>query len=286
MNISGFFIVNGHYSKATKESYSYVLNIFNVYLQNKNIDIKNVTPEVYVQFLENPRWGSSMKWLASNAIRAYIKWEFGDTHPILKVKICRKKSKPQRSLSEIQLGRLMEYFNTSTAKGTRDLAIICLLVETGLRCFEFCNLQLNDVDLENCRLSVIGKGNELRCVVFSRYTASWLASWLSYRQHLADPREKAFFVGIGGNKPGTKMTPGGTRKNFRSIAKNAGLPALSPHDLRRTFATLMTENGMPTRAVQKQGGWTDIRMVERYTQNLQISLIERHSPIIKIMSIE
>lgn len=86
-----------------------------------------------------------------------------------------------------------------------------------------------------------------------------------------------------GKTPGQKMTRHGLRKLFSYWGKAADVGRLSPHDLRRTMATLLTEAGAPSRLVQELGGWSDIRMVERYTRAIQPSQIEKYSPIRSIM---
>ena len=62
-------------------------------------------------------------------------------------------------------------------------------------------------------------------------------------------------------------------------------PFFSPC-LRRTFATLATENGAPTRVVQVAGGWKSLRMVERYTQALKQDAIKPFSPVDRLMKCE
>jgi integrase len=63
----------------------------------------------------------------------------------------------------------------------------------------------------------------------------------------------------------------------------AGLGLISPHDLRRSMATLATENGAPSRTVQKAGRWSNIEMVERYTQTLDAKTFKKFFPIARIL---
>ena len=53
------------------------------------------------------------------------------------------------------------------------------------------------------------------------------------------------------------------------MGKETGLGLISPHDLRRTFATLALLNGAPTRVVQIAGGWANLNESERYSQALE-----------------
>jgi integrase len=81
------------------------------------------------------------------------------------------------------------------------------------------------------------------------------------------------------------MTPGGLRANFRKYGIRSEIGALSPHDLRRTMATLLVDAGAPTRLVQELGAWSDVRMVERYTRNLKADQIEKYSPLVRSMKL-
>lgn len=52
------------------------------------------------------------------------------------------------------------------------------------------------------------------------------------------------------------------------------------------MAVLYTEAGLPTRTLQELGGWSDIRLVERYTRKLSVraQTVERHSPVYALLS--
>jgi len=169
--------------------------------------------------------------------------------------------------------------DTSKPRGKRDLAIIVLGLDTGLRESEICRLTLNKVDLENRRLTVVTKGGNEEEGAFSPDTVVTLAAWLAIRPAYAIHGVDTFFVGVGGTKCGQPITPSGLRVIFRRIGTAAGLEKFSPHDLRRTFATLSHRNGAPTRVIQVAGRWDDIRQVVQYTQALEAKDIDPYSPV-------
>ena len=127
------------------------------------------------------------------------------------------------------------------------------------------------------------KGGAVQRKVFTIYTASQLERWLAIRSGIALPAAMTLFVSIGGTKPGTRLTVYGMRCISRSIARAAGLDQFSPHDLRRSFATLAIKFGASTRLVQLQGVWEDLALLERYTQALQPEDIEQYLPIGRLM---
>jgi integrase len=59
-------------------------------------------------------------------------------------------------------------------------------------------------------------------------------------------------------------TPYHAVRGFRAACRAAGLTQIVPHTLRHTFATRLIENGVDLRTVQELGGWSNLKMLERY----------------------
>jgi len=149
------------------------------------------------RWLEAHAWGNSAQWIASNVVKAWIRWNYGVNHPALALKMRREEAPPQRTLKLDQVRRLLESFNTRTPKGRRDLAICTLFLDTGLRVSEVCRLDLRYLDLEERTLQVIVKGGRWAPAVYSAYTASCIAEWLIDRAFIAEPETRALFVSVG-----------------------------------------------------------------------------------------
>ena len=81
------------------------------------------------------------------------------------------------------------------------------------------------------------------------------------------------------------MTRFGLNVTFRNLGKSSGIGPLSPHDFRRTFATLSLQGGAPTRLVQLAGRWNSVKEVERYSQALSAQDFEPYSPMNKVMGV-
>ena len=145
-----------------------------------------------------------------------------------------------------------------------------------------CNLDLRYLDLQERRLSVVVKGGQWQAGVFSEWTGRYLAAWLDVRAGLRTCGY-SFFVSIRGKTPGHQLTRGGMNKVVGEWADRAGLAALSPHDLLRSFASVSTKAGAPTRLLQVAGRWADIEMVERYTQDLDAEDFSPYFPVKFVM---
>jgi len=276
------FINSKPYSQCTIESYTRLITR----AFNELGDLKTITADGLRQWLNKPDWGDNHRWVAYCAIRSFLRWRYGDYHPALRLKIKRRETPPQRFLNDDSVKKLMESFNTSTPKGKRDLAIFCVLLDTGLRCSEVCNLEIKHLDLDNCHLSVIIKGGKWGNATFSPYTRQVLISWLAERKRFVEKSFRYVFCSIGGNTPGRKLTRDGLKTIMHGWAKHAGIAKLSPHDLRRTFAIMATRNGAPSRIVQIAGRWSSIEMVERYTRGLTMDDIKPYLPVTHILGLD
>lgn len=275
------FLNEKPYSECTRESYRYHLTK----LITECEDVENLTVEQFRGWLYSHDWWSdNHRWVAYCSIRVFLRWRFGNHHPALALRIRRGETAPQRTLDYAEVVRLIESFDTDTPKGKRDLAICCLLLDTGLRSAEICRVDVRHVSLETQRLSVIVKGGSWKEAIFSEQTKAAIEQWLVERNLIVEPGFRYLFCGIGGSTPGKKLTPSGLRCIMRGWANRAGIPMLSPHDFRRTFATLSIRNGAPSRIVQIAGRWSSLEMVERYTRRLEIEDMRPYFVVPRVLS--
>jgi site-specific recombinase XerD len=274
-------------SDRTRELYRHYLLMFVDWMfKNKldpeGVDLLNITD----WFNEHPTWSASTKHTAAATIREFYRYQFGEQHPLTKVKVKRIDPGPQRTLTEEELAAVLGQIDTSSEQGIRNMAMITLMVDTGLRASEVCNIEMRRLDVKNKRLTVKIKGGNFGEAVFFEYTAHCLINWLSIRPMLADPENPFVFCAIRGKTPGHQMTRYGVRMLLNALSRKADIELVSPHAMRRTFATLATEHGAPTRLVQVAGRWKSIRMVETYTQRVKPEKIAPFSPVNHIMGLK
>lgn len=262
LQLESFFAENP-VRPTTRSTYEFVLRRFAEEIRSPEV----CTPAEILKFFKKANWGSSMCHTASVAIKKYLRWKYGALHPALLLRVKREESKPGRSLNAAQAGLLLESFDLATVKGRRDYAIACLALDTGLRVNELATLKLADIDFTARSLNVRIKGGAWDIAVFSEHTCSALVDWCNHRR-LGDDRM-------------FQVTRDGLRVIVRRWGEKIGI-RLSPHDLRRSFATLSSRNGAPSRLVQIAGRWSDLKMVERYTQDLEPSDFDRYFPVAKI----
>lgn len=145
----------------------------------------------------------------------------------------------------------------------RDRAVLELLYASGIRVGELAALDLDDVDLVQQVVRVLGKGGKERVVPFGRPAQEALVTWAAYRPRLATPTSgPALFLG----RRGRRVDPRQVRETVhRMLAHVPGAPDLGPHGLRHSAATHLLEGGADLRLVQELLGHASLATTQIYT---------------------
>ena len=152
----------------------------------------------------------------------------------------------------------------------RDYAITTLFLNCGMRLSELVGININDIDFNECKMTVIGKGNKERTVYLNKSCMVAISDYLSSRppQSLikkdSKNSDKALFLSEQKQRISNRTVQAIINKEL----KLAGLDSknLSVHKLRHTAATLMYQYGnVDIRALQELLGHQSISTTEIYT---------------------
>lgn len=279
-----FMIERDNLSESTLEHYQRCLYLAFYWLDARDLhDPRHVSTDDLRAWLGEQTWCASTKHVAIAALKNFFRWAIGQDSPAEALTYPKRLMTPQRTLTRDQVETLLSHLDTSRPKGVRDLGLICLLLDTGLRSSEICRLELADTQMDHRSFFVRIKGGRVEGGVFGLYTQSALYEWLNLRGRYA--KDTTLFVSLGGLKPGTRLTRYGLQITLRALGIASGIGVISPHDFRRTFATLSLKGGAPTRLVQLAGRWKSVREVERYSQTLTPQDFEPYSPVNRIMGL-
>ena len=152
----------------------------------------------------------------------------------------------------------------------RDLAMIDLLLSTGVRVGELVKMNRDDIDFQERQCKVFGKGNKEREVYFNARTKIHLQRYLESRTD----DNPALFVSLA--KPHTRLTISGVEMRLRKLGKEAHLYKVHPHKFRRTLATMAIDRGMPIEQVQKLLGHVRIDTTLHYAMVNQTNVKMAH----------
>lgn len=184
----------------------------------------------------------------------------------------KKENRLPKTLSMKESARLLnvankEYDSATTDfekwKTARNLALIDILVSTGIRIGEASNIALEDIILSEHTILIHGKGRKQRLIYVScQQTWNNLNRWLKVRSKTEVHSGKVFL-----NQFGKPLSIHGIEYIYKRLRTNSGINNQStPHYLRHTFATQLLANGADLRSVQEILGHSNISTTEIYTE--------------------
>lgn len=160
------------------------------------------------------------------------------------------------------------FFLRNLDTNKRDLAIFELLYSSGLRVGELTSLKLQDLDLGNGWVRVIGKGNKERYVPVGSRAVLAMQEYLPIRAMLqlkcrSIAGRDALFL----NSRGGRLSSRSVARILKSLVVSAGLAKnVSPHSFRHSFATHMLYGGADLRSIQELLGHASLSTTQRYTK--------------------
>ncbi|MEE9492351.1 MAG: site-specific tyrosine recombinase XerD [Gammaproteobacteria bacterium] len=168
------------------------------------------------------------------------------------------------TLSEADIDLLLAAPDTVTMLGLRDRAMLELMYASGLRVSELVGLTLEQVNLLQGVLRVIGKGAKERLVPVGEDALDWLQKYLSEARVELLRGKMSEFVFI--SRKSTPITRQAFWYRLKQHARHSGiLTPLSPHTLRHAFATHLVNHGADLRVVQMLLGHSDLSTTQIYT---------------------
>ena len=199
------------------------------------------------------------------ALRAFFSWMakkgFTKTHRLKDMRPPKTVERVIEPLSEAEIKAILGSINAGTVLGARNLALVSLMLDTGLRVSEIASLKVDDVYMEDHYVKVLGKGSKERIVDFG---VACRRSLIDYCMHFrVDPaldRVVEFFLSV----DGYPLTPAAVQSLMVRLGRSAGVPRLHPHLLRHTYATSYLTGGGNMFVLKYNLGHSTLSMVENY----------------------
>lgn len=255
------------YMKAKGYSEQTIKNRLNIL---KEFSSKYEIPDeksVYSFIREHPAWNKNTSATVVAILRSYGKYIQKTKRIIFDLPESTKTSRNLPVyLTKAELGRLL-----NACVDVRDYALIYMLVKTGMRVSEIASLKVSDVDFENKRIRVRGKGDKERFIPFDTKLEKVLKKYILWRNSRHPAGDFLFISRRSGGKLSRQVIDVIIKKN----ARNAHLKKrISAHKLRHTFATLLLSEGANLRAIQELLGHRNISTTMIYTHVTEQALID------------
>lgn len=196
--------------------------------------------------------------------------------PTLQVELPQLGKPLPKSLSETEVEALLAAPDVAEPLGLRDRAMLEVLYACGLRVSELVALSLEQINLRQGVVRVLGKGSKERLVPLGEEALIWLQRYQAEARGLllAGRPSSVLFP----SQRGEQMTRQTFWHRIKLHARHAGiLKPLSPHTLRHAFATHLLNHGADLRVVQLLLGHSDLSTTQIYTHVAKARLQALHA---------
>ncbi len=172
----------------------------------------------------------------------------------------RKDQRIPTYLQEQEADDLMTSSDKTNSSEERDTAVLELLYSTGMRCAEIVSVGLEDVDMANRSIRIIGKGRKERWVPFGSHAHLAITRYLTARG--VSVSTGPLFAGAKGKALSDRTV---RRIVGRGLVRAAIRTKASTHTLRHSFATHLLQRGGDLRSIQELLGHSSLSTTQRYT---------------------
>lgn len=259
--------------------------------QQKNIGLKDINNKILNEYLKwlrsNDKFeghpihsGRTNEKISNNTIRTYqralrtfLKYcyeeEYIDVDLTKKFKFIRETESIVLPLYQDDVINIDNMFNVKCKQGIRNICMIHLMLDAGLRSGEVVRLNIGDVDFKKAIIFINNsKFNKSRMIPLSLKLRQLLHKYLIIYRGVSenqnydiDISKEPFFLGINNNN---RITGDVIRCLFARIKSRTGIERIYPHLLRHTFATSYILGGGNLESLRLLLGHTDIKTTQRY----------------------
>ncbi|OZM56881.1 integrase [Lottiidibacillus patelloidae] len=251
------FLENGLRGKSntTVKTYEHAILKFEEWLDGAGTNLQEYARtdvQQYLNYLASRDKSAATINKIWNAIKKYSRWagkeETIEDINIIKVKDFRNEA--PKALNRNELNRLLREVDRTGNK--RDIAIVTLLSNTGIRLYELVSLNITSIEISNRKgnAKIIGKGNRERDIPLNSEARRTITRYLEERTD----SEIALF-----------LSNRGKRISARSVQHLLEKYGFNVHALRHTFITNLIRSGEDISVVQALSGHANADMILRYS---------------------
>ena len=267
------FIASKEIEGCSTRTLNYYRDNINKMLDTVNLPINEITTEILRNYLSDYKSNSNAGMVTIDNIRrtlsSFFAWLENEDYivksPVRRIHKVKTTRRVKETLTDENLEKLRD-----TCSNVRDLAILELLISTGMRVGELIRLNISDINFQERSCIVLGKGNSEREVYFSAKSKMYIEKYLETR---TDDNE-ALFVSL--IKPYNRLGISGIEITIRNLGRKSNINKVHPHKFKRTMATMAIDKGMPIEQVQKLLGHLKIDTTMEYAMVNQNNVKNSH----------
>lgn len=214
-------------------------------------------------------------------IKVFCRWLANRQDPLLLVdpfkyiKVPKVEQRLHDVIDDLSARRLLQACDLTTHEGRRNHAMMCFMLDTGVRVGELTGLRHSDVDVKGHTATVIGKGDKQRQVFFSATTAASILRYTA-RSPVRYRHPDWLWTSIRRNVGG-RFTGNGVQQMLVRVADVAGVTCrVNPHTFRHTFATNYLRAGGDLNSLMRLMGHADLTILQTYLNLVNSDLKAKH----------
>jgi integrase/recombinase XerC len=263
------------YSQHTIISYKIDLSAFFDFIiaQYNYISLAEISPSIVRSWLasikENKASSKTINRKIS-ALKSFFKYQLKikkiEVSPMAAINSVKISKRLPSFIEQKDINTLFQYIDfPDTWEGKTNHLLLRIFYNTGIRLSELVNLKESQVDKSNSVIKVLGKGNKERILPVNNKLLTEVHNYLSAKKtSLQDISSDFLLVNAKGKKLYAKYVYRVVKKYLGAVSTNE---RKSPHVLRHSFATHLTNNGADINAIKELLGHSSLASTQIYTHN-------------------
>ena len=213
----------------------------------------------------------------ARTLKSFASWlhreGYSDENILERLRSPRPRESEIVPLTDEEITRVLRSFDPGTMAGCRGLAIVSVLLDTGVRAGELCGIRPRDIDTDTGEVRVLGKGDKERTVAIGHRCRRTVLRYMhGFMAEPAMPTDDHLFLTFRG-RPTSRNS---LQHLFCRIGERAGIHRIHPHLCLHTFAVKYLKNGGDVFTVQRILGHTTLKMVNHYLHLSQADIVAKH----------
>ena len=248
------FICECEYKQLATTTIKNYTRILEHFRQNIPIEeIEQLNKLLIKGYINNLTLATSSKNQYLRCIMSFLHWyeEEYDTSLGIHIKRLKEAHTIKYTPSDDEIKKLINFYNNKTYIQCRNKTIISCFVNTGIRLNELIQLKYDDIDLKNGIITVHRKGNIYQQLVLNNELQLQLHKYINRY----GSNNKLLFT----SKNNKRLNPADIHYILKKVNKN-----ITPHSLRRYFASKLIREGVPLIYISRMLGHKDIQLTNSY----------------------
>lgn len=269
-----YLTVERRYSIKTVEAYQRDIEQFLSFLREIPLtqlsEVTAVDVRIYLGKLHQQQYNRSSISRFLSSLRSFYQFllehDLVEENPFASVSYKKGQKRLPEFFYEDEMEKFIASIDGNQPLDQRNRALIEVLYATGMRVSELTELTLQQLDLKNGVILVIGKGSKERYVPIGDFATEALQLYLAESRTSLMSQYKKEHASVFVNHLGDPITTTGVRYILNQLLQESGLQLkIHPHMLRHTFATHLLNNGADMKTVQELLGHVSLSSTQIYT---------------------